>query len=627
MFLTFSTYSTSDQVPLEAYGKLPDKSLFVISPSGERLAYRDTSNERDIVVMTDMANGQLLAAVNVSSVKPNSIYFIDENTLIFIASETRIIRGFKGRHEISAAFAYKIDTKKMHQLLIQGYGIYKGQSQLGRVLGISPDKKYAYMPAYKDQANYSLYKVRLDKKRQPKRIQSGTSDAIDYFLDGQGNVIARERFHNKNNLHRIESKVSGDWQLIFSEETEYRTKSFVGITPDRKKLVMLGTNSETGRWAYYTMSLTDGTIAGPIFSHEDKDIESVLTDIQRVVHGVRYSGFTPSYEFFDPKLNARMRGIKKAMPNNSFTITDYTPSWEKIVFYMDGEQSSGDYLMYNKGKLEYLAAERPDIASTSVHHVEKYEFTARDGMKIPSLLTIPTGQELKNLPAILMPHGGPESYDKIAFNYRAQFFASQGYLVIQPQFRGSSGFGSNHLYAGRGEWGQKMQDDLTDAVLDLAQSGKINKDRVCIVGASYGGYAALAGAVFTPDLYKCVVSINGVSDVEEMLEEEEDNYGSDHWVVAYWKEVIAEGDVEEDHLEHISPINHVTKINAPVLLIHGEYDKVVPISQSEDMADKMEDEDKDVTFIELDKGDHHLSNAVNRMKAMREIDKFLKKHI
>jgi dipeptidyl aminopeptidase/acylaminoacyl peptidase len=623
--LTFLSYA--ENVPLEAYSKLPEKSLLVISPSSERLAYRDTSNGRDIVLITDLLKRKLISAVDVSEVKPKNIYFIDEDTLILVASETRPIRGFHGRHEISAAFAYKITTKKMHQLLIQGYGIYRGQSQLGRILGLSPDGKYAYMPAYKNGVNYSLFRVRLDKKAQPRIVDKGKGDAIDFFLDGQGNVIARERYSNKRNLHSIESNISGDWQVVFSEETEFRTKSFSGITPDKKHLVMLATDPNTGRWAYYTLSLLDGEVIGPIFSHQDKDVESVITDIQRVVHGVRYSGFTPSYEFFDKKLNARMGGINKALPENSFTISDFTPDWDNIVFYMDGEQSSGDYVMYKNGSLDFITSQRPDIPSNKVHHVEEYEFTARDGMKIPTLLTIPTGKELKNLPAILMPHGGPESYDKIEFNYIAQYFASQGYVVIQPQFRGSSGFGLNHLVAGRGEWGRKMQDDLTDAVLDLTTSGKIDKNRVCIVGASYGGYAALAGAVFTTDLYKCVVSINGVSDIEEMIEEEEDNYGSNHWVVAYWKEVIAKGEVDEDHINNISPINHVKNIKAPVLLIHGEYDKVVPISQSEDMFDEMEDEDKDVTFIELEKGDHHLSHAKNRMKAMEEIDKFIKKHI
>jgi dipeptidyl aminopeptidase/acylaminoacyl peptidase len=209
----------------------------------------------------------------------------------------------------------------------------------------------------------------------------------------------------------------------------------------------------------------------------------------------------------------------------------------------------------------------------------------------------------------------------------SQYFANQGYVVIQPQFRGSEGFGLAHLLKGRGQWGRKMQDDLTDAVHDLVAKGTIDKDRVCTVGASYGGYAALAGATFTPELYKCVVAISGVSDVEEMLDTEESLYGSDHWVVSYWQDVIAKGDVDADHLQQISPINHINKIIAPILLIHGELDKIVSADQSEDMFDELEDANKDVTYIELEDGDHYLSKEKNRIKALTEIDKFIKKHI
>ncbi len=629
LLFNFSAINTvqASTIPVEAYGKLPSKSMFTISPSGDRLAYRDTSANLDMAVVISLKEGSLLAAVDISAVKPTNMYFVDEERLIFVASETRRIRGFYGKHEVSAAFAYNLQTKKIHQLLVPGDEVYKGQSALGNIVGISQDHKYVYMPAYANPGQRSLYRARLDLKRSPRMVQRGASDVIDFFLDENSEVIARERFNNARNLHRVEAKIDGDWVEIFSEETEIRHVGFEGLTPDRKSLVMIAQDDNHGRWAYFTMALADGSVEGPIFSREDKDVERVLKDINRIVYGVKYSGFTPSYEFFDKKLNARMKGISKAMPNNGFTITSYTPDWSQIVFYMDGDQSSGDYVLYRKGTLEGLASQRPDIPPEAVHNVVEYSFEARDGRVIPTLLTVPNGKELKNLPAIMMPHGGPEAYDKKTFDYQAQYFATQGYLVIQPQFRGSKGFGSGHLFAGRGEWGRKMQDDLTDAVLNLADSGKINKDRVCIVGGSYGGYAALAGATFTPDLYKCVVSINGLSDIEEMLEHGEDKYGDDHWVVAYWQKLISQGEVNEDHLKQISPINHVNKIKAPVLLIHGEYDKVVPIAQSEEMFDEMEDNDKEVTFLALEKGDHNLSSAKNRMKAMLAIEEFVKKHI
>ena len=306
---------------------------------------------------------------------------------------------------------------------------------------------------------------------------------------------------------------------------------------------------------------------------------------------------------------------------------DYTPDWKKIIFYMDGELSSGDYVEYFNGALDIVATLRPEIPPEAVHKVEAFSFKARDGLEIPTLLTIPNGKKIENMPAIVMPHGGPASYDSKGFDYMTQYFASEGYLVIQPQFRGSTGFGREFRQAGYGEWGRKMQNDVTDAVMWLAKKGKIDSKRVCIVGASYGGYSALAGAVFTPDLYQCVVSINGVSNLDSMVSSEQTNYGDNHWVVSYWQEIISKGEFNEDHLNAISPINHVEKIKAPVLLIHGEYDEVVPINQSEDIADELEDADKKVVFITLRKGDHYLSKAENRMKALQAIGSFVKQYL
>lgn len=618
-------YAQSPQLPVEVYGKLPSKSLLVLSPDATRLAYRDTADNKDLMVIIDLATHSVVSAIDVSSVKPTNIFFIDNDRVVLTISESQHIWGFTGRHNINKAYTYNLKAKKIHQLLTQGYGIYQGQTQLGNILGVSPDKKYAYMPAYQNGDLLNLYRVDLEKRVKPRLHRLGTSDAIDFFLNENGEVIARERYDNEDDLHRIDAVVDGKWKEIFREKTAIRTKSFNGLTPDRKSLVMIAQNED--RWAYYTMSLADGKISAPIFSHKDKDIERVLTDINRIVYGVQYSGFTPSYEFFDSKLNARINALNNALPESTITINDYTPDWQSMMLYIGGNQSVGDYVLFQNGGLNLITSARPGIPRNAVHPIKAYSFKARDGLTIPSLLTMPKGKEAKNLPAIMLPHGGPESYDKIEFDWLAQYFASQGYAVIQPQFRGSKGFGSAHLLKGRGEWGRKMQDDLTDAVHDLANQGVIDKDRVCIVGGSYGGYAALAGATFTPELYKCVVSINGVSDVERMLHTEERDNGMYHWVVSYWQDLIAKGDVNAEHLEQISPINHIDKVRAPILLIHGKRDKTVLVEQSKNMFSQLKKAKKAATFIELEHGDHHLSNADNRMKALKAIGQFIKQHI
>ncbi|MFW8591276.1 alpha/beta hydrolase family protein [Glaciecola sp. 2405UD65-10] len=622
-------YSQAQQLPFSTYGNLESKSMYAVSPSGKYVAFRqtDAKSKRDLVLVVDALTGELINGVDVAEVNPNELYFVAEDKLIMVVTQNKKIGGYDGRHEISFAFAFNVSTSSLFQMMAaKGEKLTPGQTRLGTVLGISHDKKYAFMPAYDTDGDYNLYRVRLDKRSSPRIHKRGTRDTIDFFVGANDELIARESYNNKSNKHSIQSYLSGKWVDVFEQTTDYITTGFVGIAADQKSLVMSKTG-ENGLRAYYSLSLIDGSISEPLFSNEQKTVESPITDINRVVHGAQYAGFKPTYEFFEPKLNARLRGLAKALPEFTSRIVDYTDDWENIIFYADGENNAGSYLMYKAGALSILAKTRPNIPVDGIANVKIHEYKARDGVLIPTLLTYPKNIEAKNLPAIMMPHGGPESYDKMHFDYLAQYFANRGYLVIQPQFRGSTGFGARHTLIGRGEWGRKMQDDLSDGVEHLASMGVIDPSKVCIVGASYGGYAALAGAVFTPDLYKCVIAINGVFDLPQMLRSERASYGRNHWVIAYWDDVMAGGKFDKDHLNAISPINHASKVKAPVLLVHSSYDKVVPWQQSDDMFDELEDAEKDVTFVKLEKGDHSLSSAETRLKAMQAIDTFMQKHM
>jgi dipeptidyl aminopeptidase/acylaminoacyl peptidase len=633
--VTFTTQAAEKQLPLNAYSKLPEISMMRISPDGSQLAYRSNNGKQDVFVVKDAKTGKIQGAINVTSIDPKHAYFIDNEKIILKASEYKSIPGYIGMHHVSSAFIFNIADKEIRQLLTPGYGIYTGQTSLGDISGVSEDKRFAYMPAYIGDEGikhhvpeFQLTRVSLNKKREPRNLRKGTHDSINFFVDLKGNVIARERYNNKTNRHLVQSQIDGKWIDIFSEETEYRYRSFPGVTPDTKSLVMTVTG-ENGRRNYYTISLIDGTVSPAIFSKNDADVEFVFTDLQKVVYGVRYSGFKPSYEFFDKKLTKTIRLIQQAMPNNAFYLEDKTEDWSKIIFRFEGEMAVGTYLLYENGGFSYLASQYSTLSAEQIYPIKEYSYQARDGLTIPTLLTYPTlGTTVgKNLPAIMMPHGGPESYDRIDYNWLSQYFANRGFLVIQPQFRGSKGFGIDHILKGRGEWGRKMQDDLTDAVTALSDEGVIDHNNVCIVGWSYGGYAALAGATYTPDLYKCAISINGVSDVEEMLDEEKDNYGSDSEILSYWKEVINKNKLSENFLQKISPINYVENIKIPVLIIHGTRDKVVPLSQSEDFFDKMEDADKEVIYLELKDVGHSILNNPSRLKMLQAIDSFLQKNM
>jgi len=634
----FSAQAENKQVPLSLYAQHPVISLMTISPDGTRVAYRQLQGERELLLVKEIATGKVLGGTALDGIDAKSAYFIDNYRVIFRVSKYQKIPGFKDMHNVKTAFIYDIRTKTIRQLLIPGFGIYTGQSNLGGIVGLSPDKQAAYMPAYYSDNKgvsinnfgegpiYTLMKVNLNTKRKPRKMNIGSHDTVDFFVDENGKPIVREKYRERNNKHSVQSYIDGKWIDIFSETTAYRYRSFAGLTPDRKSLVMTMTG-ENGRQQFFTMSLLDGTISEPIFTKEKADVERVLTDIQRIVYGVKYSGFKPSYAFFDPKLTKKFAEIQKAMPENSFILVDHTPDWSKIIFQIEGGEQAGEYIVFGNNSFSFLAASRPDISAEIVNPIKEYSYNSRDGLKIPTLLTYPKGKKRQQLPAVVMPHGGPESYDKIKFNWLAQYLANRGVLVIQPQFRGSEGFGYEHLVKGRGEWGKVIQDDITDAVTALTKDGKIDPERVCIMGSSYGGYAALAGATFTPEIYKCAISINGISDVKEMLSFEKSEHGEQSEIYRYWQEVINTKGLNSKFLQSISPINYVNKIKIPILLIHGQRDKVVDFEQSEDFFDALKDADKDVKLVELTGEGHYLLKNKSRLEALTAIDTFLSDHL
>lgn len=627
LLLSFSSLADNKLIPLEVYAQRDQISLMAISPDGSRFAYRTYQNDKEVLLIKDIATGKMLGGTSLSGLDAEILYFIDNFRVIFRASKYQKIPGFRGMHNLEIAFIYDMNSQTTRQLLIPGFGIFTGQTNMGGIIGLSEDKSVAYMPAYTEinpggSPSYSVMKVKLDSKRKPRQMNIAHHDAIDFFVDENGEPLVRELFNAKDKLHRVQSYIDGSWVDIFTHESPFRHHGFSGLTPDRKSLVMTKTG-ENGRRQFYTMSLKDGAISEPIFVNDDADIEHVLTNLQRIVYGVQYSGFKPSYAFFSKNLTKNFAAIQAAMPEVSFILQDHTSNWSHIIFKLEGGQQAGEYILFANNSFKYLEASRPQINAAMVNPVSEYNYSARDGLNIPTLLTYPNGKKKHKLPAIIMPHGGPESYDTIGFHWLAQYYASRGVLVVQPQFRGSEGFGADHVLAGRGEWGKKIQDDITDSVTALTKENIIDPDRVCIMGWSYGGYAALAGATFTPDLYKCVISVNGIGDVVEMLDE----LNEDSEAYNYWQEVINKKNLDNEFLKSISPINHVKNVKAPVLLIHGQRDQIVDIDQSEEMFDELEDADKEVTFIEIRGDNHYLLKYESRIKTLKAIDDFLQKHL
>jgi dipeptidyl aminopeptidase/acylaminoacyl peptidase len=350
---------------------------------------------------------------------------------------------------------------------------------------------------------------------------------------------------------------------------------------------------------------------------------------QRVIGGVKI-GLEPSYAFFDPKDQANWDMVLKAYDGEQVDLASFSRDRSKMVVRVTGARSGVLYAVVDMAshKVMPIGEAYAGITPNDVADVNIASYKAGDGTKIDAFLTMPIGREPKNLPLIVLPHGGPGARDAAGFDWWAQALASRGYAVLQPQFRGSADLGWNLEQAGFGEWGRKMQSDLSDGVKALAVAGMIDPKRVCIVGASYGGYAALAGVTLEQGVYRCAVSYAGISDMHRMV-------GGQWaaWIDAdksngarYLDRFVGAKDPTDPVYDQISPLRSVDKISVPVLLIHGRSDSVVPYEQSTLMEAAMKKAGKQVDFITLPDEDHWLSRDTTRQQMLQTTVTFLEKY-
>jgi acetyl esterase/lipase len=614
--------------PIEAYGEHPEIRSLAISPNGQRFAYLMRKDGAELLVVSEVG-GKILGGARVpeEKTKAHGVFFASDNHAVVTLSETASMSAIRGKWEHSGAVSYNIETKKMKVLLGGTRGLFPAQSGLGNIVGRLAGTDEVFMPAYMgdlySKPDYSLLKVDLNTGNG-RVVSKGSPNTIDWIVDDKGTILAREEFDYDDKYYKIFTKREGGLDVVYSEmKTQEPTYGLLGVAEDASAL-FVGSRPDGAQFYRVSKMSFDGKVSAPIFVQPTMEPESILSDGNRRVVGVRYSGMYPTYEFFDTGLTATIEAIASMFPDAATYLTDWTADYSKIIVHVSGGAKAPAYYLYDRPKntISLLARPYVRVKDEDAGPVTTIEYKARDGRKIPSLLTRPPGVDLgKKLPLIVMPHGGPEAYDAVGFDWMAQYFANRGYLVLQPNFRGSDGFGAEHRDAGYGEWGGKMQDDVTDGVKALIKMGWADANRICIIGGSYGGYAALAGGAYTPELYKCVAAIAPVSDLAAMLAVEKRESGEA--VYKYWTKLIGDRRKDKAKIDAISPVNAAANFAAPVLLIHGVDDTVVPYNQSTMMESALKKAGKSVRLVKLKGEDHWLSVNDTRLQTLRELDAFV----
>jgi dipeptidyl aminopeptidase/acylaminoacyl peptidase len=328
----------------------------------------------------------------------------------------------------------------------------------------------------------------------------------------------------------------------------------------------------------------------------------------------------------DPSIAEDIESIKKIEPDGEFNLLDRDHADQTWLVAFDHDTGPVRYYSYDRATKQgtFLFENRPELNNYTLASMEPFSYKSRDGLEIHGYLTFPPGADRSNLPTVVNVHGGPWHRDTWGLNVEAQWLANRGYLCVQINFRGSIGYGKDFTNAGDREWGGKMQDDISDVVAWVIEQGYADPERVCIYGGSYGGYATLAGITFTPDLYRCAVSIVGPANLKTFIETI-----PPYWVpmVTLFTKRVGDPETEEEFLWSRSPLSKVDNIRCPLLIAHGANDPRVKLSETEQIVAAMEEKGIDHDLMVFEDEGHGFAKPTNRLTFYTAAEKFLAKHL
>jgi dipeptidyl aminopeptidase/acylaminoacyl peptidase len=611
--------------PLEAYGNLPSLDHLAISPDGKLLAFERTLAGTRTVLILSLDDHKVRGGLKSNNQKIRDLSWADNDHLLMTVSSTAPTRGVTAaRQEWLLASSYSLSSGQEVPLLdfsdktdALGMNIVDGTPTPRTVDG----RTVLFVSGVTFSGGYgapALFSVGPAGERQ-RIVDIGDSKTQNWLVDQDGSLIAKTDYDETTRGWTLFVRREHDWQKAFSVDAPIDMPQLEGLTTDGSSLLVAmpdGTDK--------TIRISDGaqeTATG--LGRYDRAIEDPVT--HRIIGSERLDT-SYHYRFLDRADQAAWNAIASAYGDESVQLVSWSADRKRIVVRLDGRNDGSSYELIdlNTHDTQPIGSVYTAIGPLDIAAVRQISYPAADGLTIPAYLTLPNGKPAKNLPLVVLAHGGPAARDTPQFDWWSQALAAQGYAVLQPQFRGSSGFGDDFLKAGFGQWGRKMQTDLSDGVRYLAGQGIVDPKRVCIVGASYGGYAALAGATLDKGVYRCAVSVSGISDIGGLLKWDRDReQRSDTQALRYWDRFMGAAAYDDPALKDISPISHAADVSIPILLIHGKDDTVVPLSQSRDMLSALNGAHKRASLVELDGEDHWLSRPETRLKMLTETVNFL----
>ncbi|MES2755054.1 MAG: alpha/beta fold hydrolase, partial [Pseudomonadota bacterium] len=456
-----------------------------------------------------------------------------------------------------------------------------------------------------------------------RRVMAPREEIFDWVADGDGTVrMGIGRSLDGRTLRAIyrDGPASPFRQIVRSTKVTDAIVLPALFLPEAGQALALA-DDENGLSAIFEFDVNELKLGKRRYASAGFDIAGyATTDDGKGLAGISYLDDAARREWIDPDLAAMQRDLAQSVQGGSARIVSYSADHKRAIVFVGAPSSPGAYYIYDRPSedLRLMAMVNATIGAARLNPVRTIRYQARDGLEIAAVLTLPRLRAAKQLPLIVLPHGGPFARDSEEWDWWAQALAERGYAVVQPNYRGSSGYGTPFTKKGEGQWGLAMQDDLIDAIAHLGKQGIADPTRVCIAGASYGGYAAMRATQRDTAHYRCAISYAGVSDLGRMKRYDAQFLAAG--VRADWMKRQA------NDFREVSPLTAPERTALPLLLMHGRKDTVVPVDQSRALANRLRQLGKPVTYIEQPLGDHHFSRGEDRLEFLSAMQAFLDRH-
>lgn len=597
-----------------------------ISPTGEYYLINSDAGDRDRLVVIDRGTNKPISSFEVGENKRISeVYWVTDERFIFQArTRVGLYDDREGRPNLYAANADGSLRKEIFTWDVAGF----------ELLSLLPnDPEHILIARYfwrdKGQPKSHIVNIHTGKMRY---IADQPDNSQQLFADNEGNLRLGYMYEESSD----DKLGEGIWSLYFkpfkSDEWEKLTidsfkpgdtLKFAGFTDDNRYTYIFSDMDSSVQEVY---KFDTRTREIEQLTHDSSsDVNNVVFGLDGNVIGFEFVPDTFTREYIESsKATKLLQAISKAFDGQRVTITSATKDRKQAVIYTRSDVNPGEFYLFDTETLEakFIAARLENLKSSQMANMQPIHFNARDGVELNGYLTMPKRKNDAPAPLIVKVHGGPHGVrDYWGFNTENQYFVANGFAVLQINFRGSGGYGKEFLESGYREWGRKMQDDVTDATHWAIDNGYADQEKICIYGASYGGYSSLMGVIKEPDLYQCAVGYVGVYSLPLMYEDG-DIPESDSGV-KYLREVIGEN---ESELKANSPVYQANKIKVPVFLVHGSEDVRVPMSHFEQLTQALEKHDINYKTLVREEG-HGFQKEENKFELYPRLVQFFNKHL